>query len=393
MAGLTEASSLVPELGRSYGGATAPACAPHGIQTQLLGDAFMLLSIVIPVLNESETVTLMLTRLRQTLRGRTWEVIFVDDGSTDATPDLLERAALDDRRVKLLRFSRNFGHQAAVTAGLDFANGDAVVVMDGDLQDPPELLPRMVALFEQGYDVVSPQRVSRDAETRFKRWTAKLFYRALSHLSDQPLTPDVGDFRLFSRRAVAAIRSLREQHRYMRGMVAWLGMKEAILPFERRARAGGQTNYPLLKMLHFAWTGISSFSAFPLRISIAAGCLLSCAGFLYLARVMYLALWTTTLVPGWASVVALQCTFSGIILLALGGIGDYLARTYEEAKQRPLYVVTETCNISLPQRSLTRAVILANPVAPGPIAVNEFDSLRPEVDDLPSYQPLAGVGA
>jgi glycosyltransferase involved in cell wall biosynthesis len=353
----------------------------------------MLLSIVIPVLNESDTISLMLSRLRDTLRGRTWEVIFVDDGSTDATPDILELAARDDRRVKLLRFSRNFGHQAAVTAGLDFANGDAVVVMDGDLQDPPELLPRMVALFEQGYDVVSPQRISRDAESRFKRWTASLFYRALSHMADQPLTPDVGDFRLFSRRAVGAIRSLREQHRYMRGMVAWLGMKEAILPFERRARAAGHTNYPFLKMLRFAWTGVSSFSAFPLRISIAAGCILSGAGFLYLARVMYLALWTTTLVPGWASVVALQCTFSGMILLALGGVGDYLARTYEESKQRPLYVVTETRNISTPQRSLTRAVIMANPVAPGPVAVSEFDGSRSGTDEVPSYQPLASVRA
>jgi dolichol-phosphate mannosyltransferase len=353
----------------------------------------MLLSIVIPVLNESGTITLMLTRLRDTLRGRAWEVIFVDDGSSDATPDILERAALDDRRVKLLRFSRNFGHQAAVTAGLDFANGDAVVVMDGDLQDPPELLPRMVALFEQGYDVVSPQRISRDSETRFKRWSAALFYRALSKMAEQPLTPDVGDFRLFSRRAVVAIRSLREQHRYMRGMVAWLGLKEAILPFERRARAAGHSNYPLLKMLRFAWTGVTSFSAFPLRISIAAGCILSGAGFIYLARVMYLALWTTTLVPGWASVVALQCAFSGMILLALGGVGDYLARTYEEGKQRPLYVVTETCNISMPQRSLTRAVILANPVAPGPVAVPEFDSARSGTDDIPSYQPLAGVRA
>src|SRR5271163_2911574 len=179
----------------------------------------MLLSIVIPVLNEAQTIPLMVSRLRDTLDGLMWEVIFVDDGSTDQTWSILERAAFDDPRVKLLRFSRNFGHQAAVTAGLDFANGDAVVVMDADLQDPPELLPHMVGLFWQGYDVVSPKRVSRDAETRFKRWTATLFYRALSHLSDQPLTPDVGDFRLFSRRAVAAIRSLREQHRYMRGMV------------------------------------------------------------------------------------------------------------------------------------------------------------------------------
>jgi dolichol-phosphate mannosyltransferase len=351
----------------------------------------VLISVVIPVLNEAETISLMLARLRETLRGRAWEVIFVDDGSTDATPGILERSAINDQRVKLLRFTRNFGHQAAVTAGLDFADGDAVVVMDGDLQDPPELLPRMIALYEQGYDVVSPQRISREAETRFKRWTAVLFYRVLSHMSEQKLTPDIGDFRLFSRRAVGAIRSLREQHRYMRGMVAWLGMKEAILPFERRARAAGHTNYPLLKMVRFAWTGISSFSAFPLRISIAAGCILSCTGFLYLLRVLYLALYTTTLVPGWASVVAMQCTFSGMILLALGGIGDYLARTYEEAKQRPLYVVTETCNISLPQRPLTRAVILANPWPLGTVITDGVGSSRPEAQDESSYRSLAAA--
>jgi polyisoprenyl-phosphate glycosyltransferase len=353
----------------------------------------MLLSLVIPVLNEAETIPLMLARLRDTLRGQTWEVIFVDDGSTDGTPGILERAALDDKRVGSIRFTRNFGHQAAVTAGLDFASGDAVVVMDGDLQDPPELLPRMLALYEQGYDVVSPQRISREAETRFKRWTATLFYRALSRMADRRLTPDVGDFRLFSRRAVCAIRSLREQHRYMRGMVAWLGMKEAIVPFERRARAAGHTNYDLLKMLRFAWTAISSFSAFPLRISIGVGCMLSCAGFLYLLRVMYLALWTTTLVPGWASVVALQCAFSGMILLALGGIGDYLAKTYEEAKQRPLYVVTETCNLSLPRQSLARAVILSNPVAHFPTVSDEFDNTRFRMDDIPPHKPLAGVQA
>jgi polyisoprenyl-phosphate glycosyltransferase len=353
----------------------------------------MLLSVVIPVLDEAETIPLMLVRLRTTLRGRIWEVIFVDDGSTDATSEILEQAALTDGRVKLLRFSRNFGHQAAVTAGLDFANGDAVVVMDGDLQDPPELLPCMLALFEQGYDVVSPQRISRKTDTTFKRWTAALFYRALSHISEQQIPSNVGDFRLFSRRAVGAIRSLREQHRYMRGLVAWLGMKEALLPFERSSRAAGHTNYPLLKMLRLAWTGVSSFSAFPLRISIVAGCLLSCAGFLYLSRVLYLALWTTTLVPGWASAVALQCAFSGMILLALGGIGDYLAKTYEEAKQRPLYVVTETRNILLPQRTLTRAVILAKPVASGQIVLSESDGSHCGTDDIRSNQPLAGVRA
>jgi dolichol-phosphate mannosyltransferase len=333
----------------------------------------------------------MLSRLRDTLREETWEAIFVDDGSTDATLTILEDAALDDPHIKLLRFSRNFGHQAAVTAGLDFANGDAVVVMDADLQDPPELLPRMLALFDQGYDVVSPQRISRSAETGFKRWTAALFYRGLSRMADHPLVPDVGDFRLFSRRAVLAIRSLREQHRYMRGIVAWLGLKEVLLPFERRARAAGRTNYGLLKMLRFAWTGISSFSAFPLRISIAAGCMLSAAGFLYLLRAVYLALWTTTLVPGWASIVALQCAFSGMILLALGAIGDYVARTYEETKGRPLYVVTGMRNLQEFRGILTRAVILADAGPRVPVTMDEGAGSRSRTEEISSYRPLAGV--
>ena len=336
----------------------------------------------------------MLERLRSSLRDVTWEVIFVDDGSTDATSSVLGREALRDRRVKVIRFSRNFGHQAAVTAGLDFADGDAVVVMDADLQDPPELLLSMLDLFERGYDIVSPQRNSRAGETIFKRWSAKTFYRVLSRLADQPITPDVGDFRLYSRRAVLAIRSLREQHRYMRGLVAWLGLKEAMLPFDRNARAAGQTNYPLLKMLRFAWTGVTSFSAFPLRISLAAGCILSAAGFLYLLRVMYLALWTTSLVPGWASVIALQCVFSGMILLALGAIGDYVARNYEEAKERPLYVVTEARNVSLTEKSLPRAILLADFAPPfGSLGMEDMEPAVPQAVAEPSYRPLAGVRA
>jgi dolichol-phosphate mannosyltransferase len=318
----------------------------------------MLLSIVIPVLNEAEVLPHLLSRLRDSLDEFCWEIVFVDDGSTDATPHILATAAAADSLIKVLQFTRNFGHQAAVTAGLDFADGDAVVIMDADLQDPPELLPRMVALFEEGYDVVSPQRISRTAETRFKRWTASLFYRVISGLSGRQMTNDVGDFRLYSRRAVHAIRALREQHRYMRGMVSWLGMKEAVLPFERHARAGGESKYPLTKMLRFAWTAVSSFSALPLRISIGAGCILGAAGFLYLGYVVCMAFFTKALVPGWASVVALECVFSGMILLALGGIGDYLARTYEEAKQRPLYVVTDSCNITSSREMPTRAIVM-----------------------------------
>jgi dolichol-phosphate mannosyltransferase len=213
----------------------------------------------------------------------------------------------------------------------------------------------------------------------------------LSRIADHPLTPDVGDFRLFSRRAVLAIRSLREQHRYMRGIVAWLGLKEATLPFERRARAAGHTNYSLLKMLRFAWTGVSSFSAFPLRISIAAGCMLSCAGFLYLLRAVYLAVWTNTLVPGWASLVALQCAFSGMILLALGATGDYVARTYEETKNRPLYVVTEMRNLSKSRGLLARAVILADSGPRVPVVMDEDGGSNSLTEDISSYRPLAGV--
>lgn len=321
----------------------------------------MLLSLVIPVFNEAQTLNLLLSRVREVLREVDWEIIFVNDGSTDGSLDLLHRTAISDHRVKVLSFSRNFGHQAAITAGLDFADGNAVVVMDADLQDPPELLPQMLDLMKQGYDVVSPQRIARQGETLFKRWTASLFYRLMAQMADRRLAADVGDFRLFSRRAVLAIRSFREHHRFMRGLVAWLGLREATLPFERHARAAGETKYPLLKMLRFAWTAVSSFSALPLRLSVAAGALLSCGGFAYLFYVLYLAFCTTRLIPGWASIVVLQCIFSGMILLALGIIGDYVARNYEESKGRPLYVVTTALNLRVPQNGIAGASVLTGP--------------------------------
>ncbi len=331
----------------------------------------MLLSIVIPVFNEADTLDLMIARLRLALRNLHWEVIFVDDGSSDCSLEIIRRAGLSDERIRAISFSRNFGHQAAITAGLDVAEGDAVAVMDADLQDPPELLPRMAELLREGYDVVSPKRVSRLGETLFKRWTAALFYRTMARLADRRLAADVSDFRLFSRRAVLAIRSFREQHRFMRGLVAWLGLKEISLPFERQSRAAGETKYPLWKMLRFAWTAMSSFSALPLRLSIAAGAILSCGGLVYLAYVLYLALCTKALVPGWASIVILQCLFSGMILLALGAIGDYVARSYEESKGRPLYVVAACVNSPLPQGAVDRACILP------PIGASDFSWIPP----------------
>jgi len=268
---------------------------------------------------------------------------------------MLDEAADADPRVKVIHFSRNFGHQAAITAGLDFAQGDAVVVMDADLQDPPDLLPQMVSLYRMGFDVVSAQRVEREGESRFKRGTAALFYGLMRKAVDERLPAQVGDFRLLSRGAVAALRGLREQHRFMRGMVAWLGLREAILPFSRPARASGTTKYPAWKMLRFAWTAVTSFSALPLKLSLLGGLLLTAFGVIYSAYVVYETFVLRTTVRGWSSLVCFQLLFSGATLTAIGLVGDYVARIYEEVKGRPLYVVSDARNLEarvmLPPRS------------------------------------------
>ena len=325
----------------------------------------MLLSIVIPVYNEAESLAALLARLDAVLGSLDceYELVFVNDGSTDATGSLLLDAAARDARLKLLEFSRNFGHQTAITAGLDFAGGDAVVVMDADLQDPPELLPEMLRLFRLGYDVVSAQRQDRPGDSRFKRGTAGLFYWIMRRFVDPRLRAEVGDFRLFSRPAVLAVRKFREQHRFMRGLVAWLGLKEVIVPFRREERLAGTTKYPLTKMLRFAWTAISSFSALPLRLGAAAGLLTTLFGICYFLYTLFIAIVEKTAIPGWTSLVCLQIIFSGSILTAVGLVGDYVARIYEEAKGRPLYVVGRTANVALDGAGPTRGVVL-DPSAP-----------------------------
>ena len=321
----------------------------------------MLLSIVMPVFNEAQVLPLTLLELRRVLDdlGCDWEVVFVNDGSRDPTAAILEMEAKRDRRIKAIHFARNFGHQLAVTAGLDFASGDAVVVMDADLQDPPDLLPQMLDLYREGYDVVSPQRISRHTDSHLKRWTAQGFYWIMRKMVDPRLQPEVGDFRLFSRMAVLNIRQFREQHRFMRGLVAWLGLREVLVPFERRPRAAGETKYPFWKMLRFAWTAISSFSALPLRMAISCGIALSVFGALYSLFSIYQALVLHITVPGWTSLVCIQSLFSGAILLAIGLVGDYVARIYEEAKGRPLYVVQNTANLAAPPGS-ARSVVLVD---------------------------------
>jgi dolichol-phosphate mannosyltransferase len=320
----------------------------------------MLLSVVIPVYNEAEALPALLARLRLAVErlDAEYEVIFVNDGSTDESTLILTQMSAADSRLKILTLSRNFGHQAAITAGLDFADGDAVVIMDADLQDPPELLPEMLHLMRQGYHVVSARRQARPGDSFGKRSTAAGFYWFMRHFVDERLTPEVGDFRLFSREAVLALRNFREQHRFMRGLVAWLGLKEVTIPFQRETRTAGTTKYPLMKMLQLTWTAISSFSALPLRLTTALGLAVTMLGFVYFVYSIFSAFVTKTTIPGWTSLVCLQIIFSGTILLAVGMVGNYVARIYEESKQRPLYVVTSLDNFEAQDAAPPRGVVL-----------------------------------
>jgi len=322
----------------------------------------MKLSIIIPVYNEREVLPALFVALRHAMeKDFDYEVIFVDDGSTDGSSDILRRAAREDSRFKSLHFSRNFGHQAAITAGLDFASGDAIAVMDADLQDPPELLPQMVALLNEGYDVVSPQRLTREGESFFKLYTAKTFYWIMRKLVDSRIQDEVGDFRLFSRKAVTAIRGLREQHRFMRGMVAWLGFREVILPYHRKPRLAGEPKYSLLKMFRFAWTAITSFSALPLRLSVFFGFLVAACGVAFGLYSIYAEYVLKANVPGWTSLACMNIVFSGVTLVAVGLVGEYVAHIYEEAKGRPLYVVSDSVNVKVTQYpQVADAVILTS---------------------------------
>ena len=321
----------------------------------------MLLSIVLPVYNEQEVLPALFQVLPEVLKkiDCDYELIFIDDGSRDSTREILNDAAHKDRRVKVLGFSRNFGQQAAITAGLDFANGDAVVVMDADLQDPPELLVSMVEQFKQGFDVVSTQRIARDGETFFKKATASAFYKFMQRAVDERLPPQCGDFRLFSRGAVEAIRKFREQHRFMRGLVAWLGLRETILQFHRPARAAGETKYSPIKLFKLAWTAVSSFSAMPLKACLYAGLALTCFGVIYSSYAVYAAIFVSTTAPGWSSLVCFQLIFNGATLTAVGLVGDYVGRIYDESKQRPLYVLADSVNVS--SSGCTNRMVWINP--------------------------------
>jgi glycosyltransferase involved in cell wall biosynthesis len=301
-----------------------------------------LLSIVVPIYNEAEVLEELLSRLRAALEplGR-YEVVLVDDGSRDGSWELLLSQAAGDGRLRLLRLSRNFGHQVAISAGLDAARGDAVVTIDGDLQDPPEVIPALVAKWNEGYDVVYAVRTEREGETFFKRRTADLFYWLIGRVSPVEIPPQAGDFRLLSRRAVRALAGMPERARFLRGMSAWIGYRQIGVPYRRDPRYAGATKYSTRKMVRFAADAITSFSSAPLRLVSGLGLVfvVFCGG--YLAYSLYARFATSDTVPGWTTVVVLVLLLGGVQLLSLGIVGTYIARIFEESKQRPLYLVDE----------------------------------------------------
>lgn len=312
-----------------------------------------LLSFVIPMYNEAEMLPILIPRLEQLAMSLPCAVewVVVNDGSRDSTANLLTAWASRDPRVKFVDFARNFGHPAALTAGLDHAVGDAVVVMDADLQDPPEIVVGMLARYREGYDIAYAQRTKRHGETAFKVATAAGFYWIMRAFVHRSLPANSSDFRLMSRPAVDALGHLREGQRFLRGMVTWIGFPQVAVPFERPSRAAGTTKYSTRKMVAFAWDAILSFSTLPLRFATYFGFLTFIIGMIYGTRVFIHALFYRDLVPGWATTVILTTLLGGAILVCLGMIGEYVGRIYEEIKQRPIYIVRRRMNLSdLPQR-------------------------------------------
>lgn len=309
-------------------------------------------SIVVPVYNEEEVIQETYRRLTEVMcsTGEAYELLFVNDGSKDKTADIIKAFCKKDDAVILLDFSRNFGHQIAITAGMDYAKGNAVVVMDADLQDPPELILAMIEKWKQGYDVVYAQRTKRKGETFLKKLTAKLFYRFLRLMTDIDIPLDTGDFRLLDRKVCDQLSNIQEKNRFVRGLVSWVGFKQIAIEYERDERFAGESKYPFKKMLKLSIDGIASFSFKPLKLAGYAGMIFSSIGFIYAFVILYLKTFTENAIQGWSLLIAIQIFFSGIILFILGIMGEYIGRIYDETKHRPLYIVQEIYHQSVPSK-------------------------------------------
>lgn len=302
-----------------------------------------LVSVAIPIFNEVNILPELTRRLGELIAGHSqwdWEVIYINDGSSDGSGELMTEQAQTNFWLKVLHLARNSGHQIAITAGVDIAKGDAVIVMDGDLQDPPELLPEMIAKWEEGYDVVYATRKKRDGESWFKLATASAFYRLLDKLTHIKIPLDTGDFRLMSRPVVNALNSMRETNRFIRGLVSWIGYRQTALYYERDSRVHGETKYTLLKMFKFALDGILSFSTVPLQIITTLGFIISITSFLAIFGVIALKLfWQAPIPAGWASLMSAILMLGGIQLICIGMIGEYVGRIFDEVRKRPLYLI------------------------------------------------------
>ena len=313
----------------------------------------MLLSVIVPCFNEELVLQTTYERLNKVLAGIpefNYELVFINDGSLDQTQQILTTIQLGDPCVRVLRLSRNFGHQIAVTAGLEEATGDAVVIIDADLQDPPEIIPEMIHRWREGNHVVYGVRADREGESRFKLWTAKVFYRILNRLSDTKIPVDAGDFRLLDRRVVSVLKAMPERARFLRGMVSWAGFRQTSVTYQRAARHAGKSKYPLRKMIHFALDGIMSFSLVPLKVAIWTGFIAIWIAVAGIIVAIIDRIFEKGLTRGWASLFVAVLFMGGIQLVSLGIIGEYLGRIYTEVKRRPLYAVEERLGFSAADR-------------------------------------------
>lgn len=308
------------------------------------------ISVIVPCFNEESVIEETNKRLVSVLsqiQDFTYEIIYVNDGSKDNTLSIIKTLASQNHCVKVLSFSRNFGHQSAVTAGLENASGDCTVIIDADLQDPPEVIVQMIDLWKNGYEVVYAVRKERKGETFFKLITAKAFYRTLRYLSDVQIPLDTGDFRLMDKKVVIALNSLKEKNRFIRGLVAWLGFKQIGLEYEREARYSGSTKYTFKKMIRFAIDGLLSFSHKPLRIALNLGFISTFLAFSVLGYVLVASyLEPSSVIRGWTSLFVGILFLGGVQLICIGILGEYLARIYDEVKNRPTYIVSEKVNLN-----------------------------------------------